>query len=201
MTKKIFISTAIPYVNGDPHIGHSLEYVQTDTLARYYRIKYGRENVFALTGTDENALKNVLEAEKEGKETKEYVDEKTTEFKKLYQTLGLSFDDFIRTTEERHVEGAQKLWMAFDPNDIYQDKYEGLYCVGCEEFKTKKDLVGGLCPEHQKKPERIVEKNYFFRLSKYTDKIRKIIAEELPGKVSADKAYQNAMNQNDKQNE
>ena len=178
MTKKIFISTAIPYVNGDPHIGHSLEYVQTDTLARYYRIKYGRENVFALTGTDENALKNVLAAEKEGKETKEYVDEKTTEFKKLYQTLGLSFDDFIRTTEERHVEGAQKLWMAFDPNDIYQDKYEGLYCVGCEEFKTKKDLVGGLCPEHQKKPERIVEKNYFFRLSKYTDKIRKMIEDE-----------------------
>lgn len=178
MTKKVFISTAIPYVNGDPHIGHSLEYVQTDVMARYYRLKYGQENVYALTGTDENALKNVLAAEKENKKTIEYIDEKTGEFKKLYDILNLSFDNFIRTTEERHIKGAQKLWAAFDPKDIYQDTYAGMYCVGCEEFKTEKDLEDGLCPEHKKKPELVSEKNYFFKLSNYQKQIEKLIIED-----------------------
>lgn len=178
MSKKVFISTAIPYVNGDPHIGHSLEYVQTDVLARYFRLKYGSENIFALTGSDENALKNVLAAEIAGKSTIEFIDEKTAEFKKLYETLNLSFDDFIRTTEKRHIEGAQKLWRTFKKEDIYQDTYEGMYCVGCEEFKTEKDLVDGVCPEHKKKPELVSEKNYFFKLSNYQDQIEKLITED-----------------------
>lgn len=177
MKNKAFISTAIPYVNGDPHIGHSLEYVQTDVMARYLRIKYGKENVYALTGSDENALKNVLAAEIAGKTTIEFIDEKTAEFKKLYETLNLSFDDFVRTTEERHINGAQKLWSRFKKEDVYLDTYEGMYCVGCEEFKTEKDLEDGLCPEHKKKPEMVSEKNYFFKLSNYQEKIEKLIKE------------------------
>lgn len=178
MSKKIFISTAIPYVNGDPHIGHSLEYVQTDVMARYFRLKYGKENVFALTGSDENALKNVMAAEKAGIPTMEFVDAKTSEFQKLATTLDLSFDDFIRTTESRHIEGAQKFWSAMKQRDIYQDTYEGMYCVGCEEFKTEKDLVEGVCPEHKTKPELIKEKNYFFKLSNYQNQIEKLITSD-----------------------
>ncbi len=179
MKNKAFISTAIPYVNGDPHIGHSLEYVQTDVMARYLRIKYGSDNVYALTGSDENALKNVLAAEIAGKTTIEFIDEKTAEFKKLYETLNLSFDDFVRTTEDRHIKGAQKLWSKFKKEDIYQDTYTGMYCVGCEEFKTEKDLEDGLCPEHKKKPEMVSENNYFFKLSNYQEKIEKLIKEDV----------------------
>ncbi len=178
MSKSVFISTAIPYVNGDPHIGHSLEYVQTDVMARYFRIKYGKENVLALTGTDENALKNVLAAEKAGMSTIDFIDSKTAEFKKLYETLDLSFDDFIRTTEDRHIKGAQKFWTSMNPLDIYQDTYEGMYCVGCEEFKTDKDLVDGLCPEHKTKPEIVKERNYFFQLSNYQNQIESLIAND-----------------------
>lgn len=178
MSKNIFISTAIPYVNGDPHLGHSLEYVQTDVMARYLRLVHGTENVFALTGTDENALKNVLAAEVAKMSTVDFIDSKTEEFKKLYQTLDLSFDDFIRTTEDRHIKGAQKFWSAMNPQDIYQDTYEGMYCVGCEEFKTEKDLEAGVCPEHKKKPEMVKEKNYFFKLSNYQSQIEKLISND-----------------------
>jgi methionyl-tRNA synthetase len=179
MAKQVFISTAIPYVNGDPHIGHSLEYVQTDVMARYFRMQYGEENVLALTGSDENALKNVLAAEIAGKPTQEFIDEKTAEFQKLTETLNLSFDDFIRTTEDRHIKGAQKFWETMNPNDIYQDTYEGMYCIGCEEFKTEKDLVDGLCPEHKKKPEVVSEKNYFFKLSNYQKQIEDLITNDV----------------------
>lgn len=175
---KYFISTAIPYVNGSPHAGHTLEYAQTDTIARYLRLK-GHE-VFFLSGTDENALKNVLAAEKEGKSTKEYVDENTEKFLALKELLNLSFDGFIRTTEKKHFEGTTKLWKALDPKDIYQDTYEGLYCVGCEEFKTEKELdENGECPEHKKKPEIVKEKNYFFKLSNYQDKIEELIKSDV----------------------
>lgn len=179
MKNKAFISTAIPYVNGDPHIGHSLEYVQTDVMTRYLRIKYGSENVYALTGSDENALKNVLAADIADKKTIDFIDEKTAEFKKLYNTLNLSFNDFIRTTEDRHIKGAQKLWTLFKKEDIYLDTYTGMYCVGCEEFKTEKDLEDGLCPEHKKKPEMVSEKNYFFKLSNYQEQIEKLIKEDV----------------------
>lgn len=178
MTKSVFISTAIPYVNGAPHAGHTLEYVQTDTIARYWRLK--GEEVFFLSGTDENALKNVLAAEKEGKSTTEYVDQNTEKFLGLQKLLNLSFDGFIRTTEKKHFEGTQKLWNSLNPKDIYQDEYEGMYCVGCEEFKTEKELdENGECPEHKKKPERVKEKNYFFKLSNYQEKIEALIKSDV----------------------
>lgn len=170
---KKYITTAIPYVNAAPHIGFAQEIVQTDTLARYYRL-LGNE-VFFLTGTDENALKNVQAAEKEGITPQELVNKYSQNFKELKTALNLSFDDFIRTTETRHIKGAQKFWKACE-NYIYKKQYKGLYCVGCEEFKTEKDLENGTCPEHPgNQLEVIEEENYFFKLSEYQDKLKKLI--------------------------
>jgi len=174
MAEKYFITTAIPYVNAHPHLGFALELIQTDVLARYHRLA-GQE-VFFLTGTDENALKNVQSAEKAGEEVRSFVDRHADIFEKLTKTLNLSNNDFIRTTEERHILGAQKLWQACEAaGDIYKKKYHGLYCVGCEAFKTEKELVDGLCPEHKIKPEKVEEENYFFRLSKYEKQILELI--------------------------
>lgn len=167
MNKPFFITTAIDYVNAEPHVGHAAEKVITDVVARYHR-SLGDETFF-LTGSDENSLKNVQAAEKAGKSVEELVAENTEKFKSLGQSLNLSFDQFIRTTEPRHFAGAQKMWQAFRPEDIYKKKYRGLYCVGCEEFKTEKDLVEGLCPDHKSTPEAIEEENYFFKLSNYSD--------------------------------
>lgn len=170
--KKFFISTAIYYVNAPPHIGHAFEIIQADVIARYHRIL--GEEVFFLTGTDENSLKSVRAAEKERISVKELVDKYAERFYQLKEVLNLTFDDFIRTTEERHIKGAQKLWQVCQ-KDIYKKIYKGLYCVGCEEFYKEDELENGLCPEHKTKPELIEEENYFFWLSKYQDKLRKII--------------------------
>jgi len=179
MTNKFSITTAIPYVNARAHVGFAMELIQADILARFERLR-GRD-VFFLTGTDENALKNVQAAEKADKPVKEFIDEHAKNFIELTKLLNISNDDFIRTSEERHIKGVQKLWRACElAGDIYKKNYKGLYCVGCEEFRTEKDLVDGLCPEHNTKPEEIEEENYFFKLSKYQDKIEKlIISDEL----------------------
>ena len=173
--KKFYLSTAIDYVNSFPHLGHALEKIQTDVVARYHR--FLDKEIFFLTGTDENSLKNVQEAEKEGISTKELVDKNAKKFYDLKEVLNLSFDDFIRTTEGRHIKGAQKLWKTCE-KDIYKKKYQGLYCVGCEEFYKEKELVNGLCPEHKTKPELVEEENYFFGLSKYQDQLKKIIEKD-----------------------
>ncbi len=174
--KKFYITTAIPYVNAAPHLGFALEIIQADVVARYHRLL--GENVFFLAGTDENALKNVQAAEKEGISPKQLVDKYSARFKALKQALNLSFDDFIRTTEKRHFKGSQKFWKACQ-KDIYKKIYKGWYCVGCEEFKTKKDLINGTCPEHPNKNlELIEEENYFFRLSKYQKQLEKLIKKD-----------------------
>jgi methionyl-tRNA synthetase len=173
--KNFFISTAIPYVNEKPHLGFALEIVQADVIARYHRLL--GDNVFFLTGTDENSLKNVKAAEKEGILTKELVDRNSQKYFQLKNALNLSFDDFIRTTQKRHLKGAQKLWLACQ-KDIYKKTYRGLYCVGCEEFYKENELIDGLCPEHQTKPELVEEENYFFKLSKYQEKLKKIIEKD-----------------------
>lgn len=170
--KPFFITTAIDYVNAAPHVGHAVEKVLTDVVARYAR--QSRDTYF-LTGSDENSLKNVQAAEKAGRPTREFVAENAEAFKALADSLDLSFDQFIRTTEERHFAGAQKMWAAFKPEDIYKKKYRGLYCVGCEEFKNEKDLIEGKCPDHQKEPEVVEEENYFFKLSNYQDRLRLLI--------------------------
>ena len=169
---RFFITTAIPYVNAAPHIGHALEFVQTDVIARYHRL-LGDETFF-LSGTDENALKNVQAAEKAGVPVKQLVDQNSQIFYNLKNALNISFDDFIRTTEERHIKGAQKLWKAC-AKDIYKKQYRGLYCVGCETFYTEKELVEGKCPEHGTTPETVEEENYFFKLSNYQGRLKKLI--------------------------
>ncbi len=172
---RFYITTAIPYVNAQPHIGFALELVQADALARYHRML--GDDVRFLNGSDENALKNVQAAEKAGVSVQDFVDEHAQRFQGLSdpQVLNISNDDFIRTTEERHVRGAQKLWSACKPEDIYTKTYDGLYCVGCEEFKAPKELVDGLCPEHKTAPERVAEENYFFKLSNYQSKLLELI--------------------------
>jgi len=173
--KRQFISTAIDYVNSNPHLGHALEKVQADVITRYFYLS--GKTTFFLSGTDENSLKNVRAAQKEGISVKKLVDRNSKKFYKLKEILNLSYDDFIRTTEIRHIEGAQKLWLACQ-KDIYKKKYKGLYCVGCEAFLKESELVDGLCPEHQTKPELIEEENYFFKLSKYQTDLKKIIKED-----------------------
>jgi methionyl-tRNA synthetase len=170
-----YVTTSIPYVNAQPHIGHALEDVQADVLARYHRLK--REDVRFLTGTDENSLKNVRAAEREGIPTQALVDRNAAQFYALRDSLGLSFDDFIRTSvDPRHLAGVQKLWQACARNgDIYQRAYSGLYCVGCEQFYAEDELIDGLCPEHLVAPELVEEQNYFFRLSRYADRLRELI--------------------------
>ncbi len=173
--KKFYITTAIDYVNAAPHLGHALEKVQADVIARYHRLL--GEDVFFLTGTDENSLKNVQTAKSEGVSIKKLVDRNSREFYDLKKSLNLSTDDFIRTTEKRHIKGAQKLWIACK-KDIFKKKYKGLYCVGCEEFYKKSELINGLCPEHKTRPELVEEENYFFKLSKYQNQLKKIIEKD-----------------------
>src|SRR5215211_8739016 len=148
-----YITTSIPYVNAQPHIGHALEDVQADVLARYHRLKGA--DVWFLTGTDENSLKNVRAAEREGIPTAELVERNAAQFYALRHSLDLSFDDFIRTSaDQRHLNGVRKLWEACARSgDIYRRAYRGLYCVGCEQFYAEDELVGGLCPEHLVAPE------------------------------------------------
>ena len=168
---KFYITTAIDYVNGKPHIGHALEKIQADVLARYHRLK--GDEVWFLTGTDEHGVKNVRAALDAGQSAMEFVDEMSAYFKELKSVLDLSWDDFIRTSDKRrHWPGAQKLWQKIlESGDLYKKKYRGLYCVGHEAFITEKDLVEGKCRDHQKEPEVIEEENWFFRLSKYTKEI------------------------------
>lgn len=173
---KVFISTSIPYVNAAPHLGHALEFVQADVLARHHRLI--GDKVFFLSGSDENSLKNVRSAEKVGVSVMELVTDNFNKFYELKDLLNISFDDFIRTTEERHFKGAQKLWSACE-KDIYKKKYSGLYCVGCEEFYKEDELVDGLCPDHMVKPELIEEDNYFFKLTQYQEKIRELIETDI----------------------
>lgn len=165
--KSFYITTTIPYVNADPHIGFALELVRADTIARY---KYlAGKDVFFSTGTDEHGQKIWEASQKEGKNVQDYVDQYAQKFLDLKELLNLSNDNFIRTTSSLHVQAAQEFWRLCDTRgDIYKKKYKGLYCVGCEKFVTEKEVVDGKCPLHSNKVlETIEEENYFFKLSKY----------------------------------
>jgi len=176
--KKFYITTSIPYANAFPHYGFALEIIQADVLARYHRLL--GDDVWFLTGTDEHGLKTLRAAKKAGKEPEDFVSEISEKFKDLKGVLNLSNDDFIKTTDKkRHKPAVEKLWAKLDENgDIYKKKYKGFYCAGCEAFVTEKDLIDGKCPNHQKKPEIVEEENYFFRLSKYLDKVKKLIEKD-----------------------
>lgn len=175
MKEKFYITTAIDYVNATPHLGHALEKVQADAIVRYQRI-IGKE-VFFLTGTDEHGAKIARAAEKSGKDIEEFVEENVQEFRSFWKKLGISNDDFIRTSDEmRHYSGVREMWSRIKKaGDIYKKLYQGLYCLGCEAFITKKDLIDGKCSIHEAEPEKIEEENYFFRLSKYSGRIKELI--------------------------
>jgi methionyl-tRNA synthetase len=176
MTGRYYITTAIAYVNAQPHIGHALEFTQADCFARYHRLR--EEDTYFLTGTDENALKNVQAAEAEGISVRQLVDRNSERFRELRGDLDLSYDQFIRTAADpRHAPGCQKLWEACDRNgDIYKKHYRGLYCVRCEKFLDEDELENGLCPIHLVPPEPVEEENYFFRLSRYQDQLYDLIS-------------------------
>jgi methionyl-tRNA synthetase len=166
------VTNAIPYVNGDPHLGHALEFVQADVLARHRRLR--GDEVRAISGTDDNALKNAAAAEREGVPVADFVAAKAARFEQLREPLALSYDDFIRTsTDPRHRPGVERLWRACrDRGDLELREYVGRYCAGCEAFLGDDDLSGGLCPEHGVAPERVAERNWFFRLSRYERPLR-----------------------------
>lgn len=162
-----YVTTAIPYVNARPHIGFAMEVVQADVLARFYRQR-GFDVRFQ-TGSDENSLKNVQAAEAAGVAVDTLVRRNADAFHDLRNSLDLSFDDFIRTSsDQRHRIGVEKLWAACaSKGDIYKRAYEGLYCIGCEQFYKPDALRNGCCPEHGTPVDQVCEENYFFRLTRY----------------------------------
>ncbi|HZE87346.1 MAG TPA: methionine--tRNA ligase [Methylomirabilota bacterium] len=177
---KFYITSAIPYVNAKPHIGHALEFVQTDVIARYHRLR--GDDVLKLCGGDENALKNVQAAEKAGKPIQTFIDENNNLFVHLAEKLNASYDIWQKGSDKKHhYPASQELWKLCDKNgDIYKKAYTGLYCVGCELFYEKEELdENGECFEHPgKKLEEVTEENYFFRLSKYQEHVTKLIEED-----------------------
>ncbi|MBI4272633.1 methionine--tRNA ligase [Candidatus Uhrbacteria bacterium] len=168
---KFTITTPIYYVNDKPHVGHAYATIVADTFARYHRLI--GDDVFFLTGTDENSQKNVEAARAAGKTNiQAYLDTQSAVWKETWKQLDISFDDFIRTTEDRHKKGVIDFFnLVREKGDIYKGTYKGLYCKGCEAFVRESDLVNGLCQFHKKTPEVIEEENYFFRCSKYRDQL------------------------------
>ena len=168
--KQFYVTTPIYYASGDPHIGHAYTNLVTDMTARYYRMS-GNAVKF-LTGTDEHGMKVKQKAAEGGQEPLEFASEQSAKFRELADVWGISNDDFIRTTEDRHKETVAAFWKKVEKAGfIYKKKYSGLYCVGCESFKTDKDLVEGKCTDHDTVPEKLEEENYFFKLSEFQDKL------------------------------
>ncbi len=164
-----YLTTTLPYVNSDPHVGFALEAVQADVLARMWRA--AGEEVFFSMGTDEHGQKILEAAQKAGQEPQAYVDHYAMEFQKLKEALDLTNNMFIRTTDPSHLKAVQEMWRRCEAKgDIYKKTYTGLYCVGCEAFKTEKEIVDGKCPLHPSlELKEVSEENYFFRFSKYHD--------------------------------
>lgn len=168
MANKFYITTPIYYVNASPHIGHSYTCIAADSLARHKRQKLGDSEVWFLTGSDEHGQKIQKAADEAKLSPQEFVDKVVEQFKGLWKKLNISNNDFIRTTEERHIKTVQKiLEILYKKGDIYQDKYEGWYCTPCETFWTELQLKDGKCPDCDRPVEKISETNYFFKLKQY----------------------------------
>lgn len=172
---KFYITTSIPYVNAQLHIGHSMEFVYADVLARYHR-QNGTKNVVFSTGTDEHGLKIAEKAAELNKTPLDFATENAENVKKLLKLLNISNDRFIRTTDTGHEQRAQVVWKNMSQH-IYKNKYVGLYCVGCEEYVTQNTAKenNGICPNHNRAYEKLEEENYFFALSKFTEPIKTAI--------------------------
>jgi methionyl-tRNA synthetase len=176
MSDRLYLTTAIPFVNGAPHLGHALEYVHTDALARHARAR-GRAVRF-LTGTDEHAAKNVQAAHAAGEEVATFVARNADRFRALADALDVSYDDFLRTSSDaRHRPAVETIWRRCEAaGDLYRERYAGWYCTGCEEFYDPDSLTDGTCPEHDAPLQRIEEENWFFRLSRYRDALIALIS-------------------------
>ncbi len=171
---KVYITTAIPYMNGTPHIGHAMDYCLADTYARYQKL-IGND-VRMSAGTDEHGNKIEQKAKELGVDVKEYVDGNVEIFKDFISKLGVEYTDFVRTTDADHERRVQEIWKILSPY-IYKAKYAGWYCTGCERYVTEKeyDENGGVCPDHQKPYQKFEEENYYFKISEFKDKIREAI--------------------------
>ncbi len=168
--KKFYITTPIYYVNDLPHIGHTYTTILADVISRYYEF-LGLEN-YMLTGTDEHATKILEIANKNGIEPKKYCDEVVLQWKNTWKSLDIKYSRFIRTTDIDHISTVKKVLTILNENgDIYKSNYEGLYCIHCEKFISQEDLIDGKCPDHNVEPKKYQEENYFFKLSKYKEKI------------------------------
>ena len=176
MSEKFYITTAIAYASRKPHIGNTYEIVLTDAIARYK--KQRGYDVYFLTGTDEHGQKIQQIAEEQGITPQKYVDKVAGEIRDIWDLMGSDYDKFIRTTDDYHVEAVQKIFKKFyEQGDIYKSEYEGLYCVPCESFFTETQLVDGCCPDCGRKVEKTKEEAYFFKMSKYQDRLMKYIEE------------------------
>lgn len=165
-----YLTTPIYYVNDVPHIGNAYTTIITDAVARYHRLK--GENTYFLTGTDENATKVAAAAKDRGMDTQAFVDQLAAQFKEVWKTLEINYDDFIRTTEPRHIKVVQAIFSRFlEQGDIYKGNYEGWYCVPCETFFAEGELIEGKCPSCGREVEWVAEENYYFKLSAYGDKL------------------------------
>jgi methionyl-tRNA synthetase len=172
----LYLTTAIAYANAKPHIGFGLEQIYADVFARFRRLR--GDHVFFLTGTDEHGSKISRKAAESGMAPKEFTDQMSVHFRELAERLNISYADFYRTTESRHVKPVQEFWKRVADNGyIYKKTYGGLYCVGCEGFKTEKDLVDGKCPDHLVVPEYFEEENYFFALSAFRERLLALYGE------------------------
>lgn len=170
MTSKFYITTPIYYVNDAPHIGSAYTTIAADVLARYHRMI--GDKVFFLTGTDEHGAKVAEKAKEQGKKPQEFVNEIAAKYQLAWDELNISNNNFIRTTDSKHKKAVQNaLQCLYNKGDIYLGEYEGLYCKGCEQYKSEKDLINGKCPDHGIAPEKMSEKCYMFKLSKYQDKL------------------------------
>lgn len=172
--EKFFMTTAIAYTSGKPHIGNTYEIVLSDAIARYKRLK--GYDVYFQTGTDEHGQKIEQKAKEKGVEPQVFVDEISSEIKRIWDLMDTSYDRFVRTTEPNHIEIVQKVFKKlYEQGDIYKGEYQGLYCTPCESFFTEKELVDGKCPDCHRDVQLVKEEAYFFRLTKYEDRLKKYI--------------------------
>jgi methionyl-tRNA synthetase len=186
----LYLTTPIYYINGPPHLGHAYTTIVADTMARYRRL--AGDDVFFLTGTDEHGDKIAQAAARAGETPQALADRNSKAFRDQWDALGITYDDFIRTTEPRHARVVQAiLQRLFEKGEIYFGKYGGQYCFGCERFYTDKEIVDGKCPDHQTPLTYIEEENYFFRMSAYQDWLRRYL-EDHPDVVQPER-YRNEL--------
>ena len=177
--ERLYITTPIYYANGPAHLGHAYTTIATDVIARWYRLKLGRDAVLFTTGMDEHGSKVQKAAAEKGMGPQEFVDGIAESFRKTWELLNISYDDFIRTSEERHKKVVKRVFRKLiDSGDIYKGIYEGWYCIPCESFWTELQLKEGKCPECGRSIEKVKEESYFFRISRYQDRLLKLYSEK-----------------------